>query len=264
MNRIIIFSLIMALPAVGCNEDLNREVKDAKAEDHDMQFILTGWCDSFIKKVDSDYNAVVNFTLEDKDKAYHILIDDKQYIITDGINEDANFGFEASLSHYNRIYRGEITGFTSMGRASMSDSTPLNPSLHRPVTDELMSDFMFFTQRFFNSSPHDKVILGKSHSRVVHGGHAIPVFYRNNDEIGVRSAWYQVNKGQQLNEPGDTNPFPQYFIITRGEGFAKIANDTLRVKENEAYYIDPGEDHVFWTESEAPMEMIFLAWGEGA
>jgi len=146
----------------------------------------------------------------------------------------------------------------------MSDSTPLDFDFHKPVTDNPMNDFMFFVQRFFNPSPNDKVVLSKEKSRIVHGGHAIPLFYQKTDKMGVRSAWYQINKGQQVNEPDETNPFPQYFIITKGMGFARIGKDTLRVKENEAYYIAPEHDHVFWTDSEKPMEMIFLAWGEGA
>ncbi|MEA1886138.1 MAG: hypothetical protein U9N72_02880 [Bacteroidota bacterium] len=145
----------------------------------------------------------------------------------------------------------------------MSDPTPLSADFHRSVTGNMMNDLMFFIQRFFNTSPYDKLELTKEHSRIVHGGHAIPIFYRTSDEIGVRSAWYQVNKGQQVNEPGDTNPFPQYFIVIRGNGFALIGNDTVRIKENEAYYIEPGSNHVFWTESEDPMEMIFLAWERG-
>jgi hypothetical protein len=46
-------------------------------------------------------------------------------------------------------------------------------------------------------------VLSKEKSRIVHGGHAIPLFYQKTDKMGVRSAWYQINKGQQVNEPGD-------------------------------------------------------------
>jgi mannose-6-phosphate isomerase-like protein (cupin superfamily) len=81
---------------------------------------------------------------------------------------------------------------------------------------------------------------------------------------GFRSAWYLIKKGERLNEPGDTNPFPQGFIFISGEGFAKIGEETVPVRAGEAYYIPPGSDHVVWTESDQPLELIFLAWGEGA
>lgn len=127
-----------------------------------------------------------------------------------------------------------------------------------------MNDLLFFIQRFFNSSAHDKVILREEHSRMVHGAHAIPLFYQQSDDIGVRSAWYQINKGEKINEPGDTNPFPQYFIVINGKGFAKIGLDTVSIKKNESYYVAPGQDHIFWNESEEPIELIFLAFGKGA
>jgi mannose-6-phosphate isomerase-like protein (cupin superfamily) len=54
---------------------------------------------------------------------------------------------------------------------------------------------------------------------------------------GFRSAWYRVNPGERLNEPGDTNPFPQAFIFIKGTGVAKIGDETVPVKADEAYSI---------------------------
>jgi hypothetical protein len=65
------------------------------------------------------------------------------------LHADANFTFKASLDHYNKIYRGEITGFTSIGRANMSDSTPLDFDFHNPVTDNPMNDLLFFCSTIF-------------------------------------------------------------------------------------------------------------------
>ena len=73
-----------------------------------------------------------------------------------------------------------------------------------------------------------------------------------------------VKRGQRLNEPGDTNPFPQAFVIISGAGFAKIGPDTVRVRANEAYYIPPLSDHVLWTLDDEPVVLIWMAWGEGA
>ena len=264
LPAVILFVLaLFSFTNFSCDNDQSRQSNEVKHEKR-LDEILTFLANQFIDKIDKDYHAIVNFTLTDFDIAHHVIISNKQIQVSDSLHADANITFKSSLEHYNKIYRGEITGFTSMGRAKMSDSTPLDFELHKPVTDIPMNDLLFFVQRFFNPSPIDKVILSKENSRIVHGGHAIPLFYQMTDEMGVRSAWYQINKGQQVNEPGDTNPFPQYFIIIKGMGFAKIGQDTLRVKENEAYYIAPGHDHVFWTDSEKPMEMIFLAWGEGA
>jgi mannose-6-phosphate isomerase-like protein (cupin superfamily) len=81
---------------------------------------------------------------------------------------------------------------------------------------------------------------------------------------GFRSAWYLLEKGDQLNEPGDTNPFPQAFIFLSGEGRARIGGKDLTVKLNEAYLIPPDTEHIIWNDREEPLTLIFLAWGEGA
>jgi len=255
--------LLIIITPTGCINEHSRQPKEVK-HDINLDEVLTSLGDPFLEKIDKEYHAIVNFTITDSEISKHIIISEGQFQVKDSLNGEANFTFISSLEHYNKIIRGEITGFTSMGRAEMSDTTPLDFEFHKPVTDNPMNDLLFFVQRFFNPSPNDKVVLSKENSRIVHGGHAIPLFYQMTDQIGVRSAWYQINKGQQVNEPGDTNPFPQYFIIIKGTGFARIGQDTLKVKENEAYYIAPGLDHIFWTDSEKPMEMIFLAWGEGA
>ena len=73
-----------------------------------------------------------------------------------------------------------------------------------------------------------------------------------------------MKKGELLNEAGDTNPFPQAFIFISGEGFATIGDETVQVSGGESYYIPPGSDHIVWTESEDPLVLIWIAWGEGA
>jgi len=73
-----------------------------------------------------------------------------------------------------------------------------------------------------------------------------------------------LKKGERLNEPGDTNPFPQTFIFIEGEGFAKIGDQTVKVKAGESYYVSPNSDHIVWTNSKEPFVLIWVGWGEGA
>jgi len=255
---------ILSLWAYSCNSqkaERNEQVDKSKQK---LNYILDQWAANFLNKVGTDYSISVNFRIPGEDIEYNITIKNQNYRIKDQMDNQASFTFKSSLEHYNKIFRGEMTAFTSIGRSKMSDSTPLDINFNQPMSADLMNDFLFFVQRFFNKTAYDKVILDKEHSRIVHGAHAIPIFYRKNKNLGVRSAWYQIEKGQQVNEPGDTNPFPQYFIITKGRGYAKIGADTIKVKKDEAYYIAPGADHVFWNDVKNPMELIFLAWGKGA
>jgi len=81
---------------------------------------------------------------------------------------------------------------------------------------------------------------------------------------GFRSAWYQIDKGDQINNEGDTNPFPQAFVITQGQGYAKIGDISQKVSAGNAYFIPPDSDHVLWNDEETPLQLIYLAWGEKA
>jgi len=268
MRKNQIFIIIILL--IGCSKQ-SRKLENTSAEKKDtklleLSYILDKWSDSFVSKIDSNYKASIKFKLTGTTNQYNVNISNNSYQIDslEKTNDSINFTFESTLNHYNKIYNEEITAMTSMGQAYPTDPIPLKPKAIKPITDNLINDFLFFTQRFFNNTPYDRVNLSLKHSRVVHGGHAIPIFYQKTKNIGVRSAWYQINKGEQVNEIGDTNPFSQYFIINEGNGFAKIGSDTIIVKANEAYFIPPNHDHVFWNENEKSLIMIFLAWGEGA
>ena len=269
-NILILFVLL----AVGCSEQSNNlnnisgEINSYQVTDdreYSFKEMLTNWSTKFAEKVDSNYAATINFKLADLDEeVYQVEFKDKRFELYQGQNDSSNMTFESTLDHYNKMYKGVMTAMTSMGQATSSDPIPLIPNIEKPITDNPLNDFLFFSQRFFNISDYDKVKLGLKHSRVIHGGNAIPIFYQKSNEFGVRSAWYQINKGEQVNEIGDTNPFPQYFIITGGNGFAKIGRDTISIESNEAYYVAPNNDHIFWNESDEPLTIIFMAYGKGA
>ena len=263
-----ILSLVFLL-IFGCTNHSGKEKKEVVAEKmvastFELDHMVREWSESFVTKIDSTFKATINFYLADSSKACHVLFSNNQFELVQGSTDSFNMSFSSTKEHYNKIFRGEMTAMTSMGQATSSDPIPLNFEIQKAISDNATQDFLFIAQRFFNNTPYDLVKLGAENARLVHGGLAIPIFYQRTEGIGVRSAWYQINKGEQVNEPGDTNPFPQYFIITQGEGYAKIGNDTIVVKENEAYFIPPNSDHVFWNEREEPIVYIFLAWGKGA
>jgi mannose-6-phosphate isomerase-like protein (cupin superfamily) len=261
-----ILQAIIIILIFGCNNKPNDNGIIDSNENLELKVILEEWANNYLNKIDKDYKAIINFSLTDSDENWYLDINDLKFTLKKGKIDTANFSFKSTLSHYNKMYNGKITGLTSMGQATSKDKIPLIPQIHKPVenSENALNDFLFFSQRFFNSSPYDKIVLKEENSRIVHGGHAIALFYQKTNDIGVRSAWYQINKGEQVNEIGDVNSFPQYFIVTKGSGFAKIGNDTIKIKLNEAYFVAPENDHVFWNESDEPLNMIFIAWGKGA
>lgn len=264
-----ILSLALVFLTIGCStvsKDENQVPvpENAEYQTFTLDYMVGKWSESFVEKIDSSYAATLNFYLADSSEACHVKFSNQKFELVEGHTDSYNLSFSSTIDHYNKIFRGDMTAMTSMGQATASDPIPLNFDIQNAISGNATNDFLFVAQRFFNRTPYDLVKLGEEHARIVHGGLAIPVFYHRAEGIGVRSAWYQINKGEQVNEPGDTNPFPQYFIVMQGRGYAKIGNDTLVVKENEAYFIPPNHDHVFWNESEEPIVYIFLAWGKGA
>ena len=161
-----------------------------------------------------------------------------------------------------RIYEGKMTAFTAGAKGSGADSAPLELEFHAAAEQlpDPKGTMLGFIQHFFVRERPERILLGEEHSRVVHGAHAIPLYYAT----GFRSAWYKVKEGQTLNEPGDTNPYPQAFIIVSGQGRAKIGDAEIPVRAGESYYIPAGSDHVLSPAPGESLEVIWFAWGEGA
>jgi mannose-6-phosphate isomerase-like protein (cupin superfamily) len=161
-----------------------------------------------------------------------------------------------------RIHRGEMTAFTAGGKGSGADVAPLEIQFGAAAGElrDPKGTLLGFLQHFFARERPERIALGESHSRVVHGAHAIPMYYAS----GFRSAWYLVKEGQHLNEPGDTNPYPQAFVIISGRGRAKIGEYEVDVHAGESYYIPEDSDHVLWPAPGEALEVIWFAWGEGA
>jgi len=217
----------------------------------------------FAEKVNEEVDLTIQFKLTPDNKEWFLsLKPGHPMIITETCQKEPQIIFSFSKETISRVYTGEITGLTAMGRENMSDQTPLDFSLGKGVrmTPALMQQLLSFVQRFFNPTHPEKINLDKTSARLVHGGWAIPLFYHS----GFRSAWYQLDKGQKINEPGDVNPFQQAFVIYSGHGYAKIGENSLEVHAGEAYYIPPQSDHILWNEDPEPLQLIYLAWGEKA
>lgn len=210
-----------------------------------------------------EINLAVQFKLTPGKKEWFLCLQPGVPVrITETCQEEPQLIFYFSKETLSAIYSGKMNGLTAMGRENMSDQTPLDVSLGKDgsMTPAVMQQLLTFVQRFFNPTLPEKVKFNKSFARLVHGGWAIPMFYHS----GFRSGWYQLDKGQRLNEPGDVNPFQQAFVIISGQGYAKIGENSLEVRAGEAYYIPPQSDHVLWNEDSEPLQLIYLAWGEKA
>jgi mannose-6-phosphate isomerase-like protein (cupin superfamily) len=161
-----------------------------------------------------------------------------------------------------KLYLGTYSPITACGRANIKDKAPLDFLLPegKKLDASLYQAMILFVQRFFNPNLPETILFGEEYSRQVHGANVCGLIY----SPGFRSAWYQISPNQQLNNPGDTNPFPQAFIFIKGSGKVKIGDITQEIHAGQSVYIPPGTEHICWSSEHEPVELIFLAWGEKA
>lgn len=94
----------------------------------------------------------------------------------------------------------------------------------------------------------------------MHGAGACPLFYHH----GLRSAYYCVTTDDILNEDGARDPMSQAFLVNAGTAAATVGDREIEVSPGDAIYIPPQSVHMLRTDGPGPLEIIWLAWGEGA
>lgn len=222
--------------------------------------ILRELTENYRQKTPVDLKLAVQFNVEPDGDWYLEANPGKQLELHQGTIQGARFTVLTTHEILNKIYLGQMSPLTASGRAKLSKPAPLDfqPGAGLDVLD-VYGEILDFTQRFFNQFDPERILIGEQYARSVHGGIAVALYY----QPGFRSAWYKIRKGQQLNSPGDTNPFPQAFIFISGKGSATIGNRTIDVCAGQSYFIPPNEDHIVWTEDDDGLEMLWLAWGKG-
>jgi mannose-6-phosphate isomerase-like protein (cupin superfamily) len=225
--------------------------------------MLHNFAEAYSETSPSDTALVVQLNISPPGDSWCVSIQANGVVdLREGKHETPAMSITMSEETLARIHQGDMTAFTAGAKGTGADSAPLELEFHAPA--ERLSDpkgtMLAFIQHFFVRERPERILLGEEHSRIVHGAHSIPLYYAS----GFRSAWYKVKDGQRLNEPGDVNPFPQAFIIVSGKGRAKIGDSEISVRAGESYFIPPGADHVLWSEPGGSLEVVWLAWGEGA
>ena len=211
----------------------------------------------------SDVAFVVQLDISPPGESWYVSVQADGIVdLQQGRHDAPAMTISMSEDTLGRIYRGSMTAFTAGAKGSGAEVAPLE--LEFQTDAEQLVDpkgaMLGFIQHFFMRDRPERILLGEEHSRVVHGAHAIPLYYAS----GFRSAWYKVKDGQRLNEPGDTNPFPQAFVVISGRGRAKIGDAEVDVRSGESYYIPADSDHVLWPAPGESLEVVWFAWGEGA
>jgi mannose-6-phosphate isomerase-like protein (cupin superfamily) len=173
--------------------------------------------------------------------------------------------FITDMATLGRIERSELSILTSMGRANMSDKTPMDFGFANgfQLTPDTLAELLPLTFHFWTKGQPEIVEFGDlDQARVVHGAYATVFYY----EKGLRTGYYRLEKGQHINadEEMQANPFPSLFILIGGAMESRIGGEAMTIEGRQAILVPAGVSHEFWNTSETPAEFIIVMFGDGA
>lgn len=185
--------------------------------------------------------------------------------LSGGLPSEPSFFFVTDRETLAAIHSGQMNALTAMGRARMSDPTPLDIKMMDGFVPEadFFSDLLPLIFHFWTRGLPEIIPFGEtSMTRHVHGGNALVFYY----QPGFRSAWFQIHQGQHVNadKEDQVNPFPTLLIVTAGRLDSRIDGRESSLEKGQAVLIPAGTPHEFWQTRAEPAEGILLMFGEGA
>lgn len=197
---------------------------------------------------------------------WHVVVDGKGGVeLKKGMPSIPSMYYVTDPETLRMIYRRQMSALTAMGRASISEPTPLDFGYmegFRPDSDFLGWGIKF-TFHFWTRGIPEVVSFGKeTASRFIHGAQAKIIYYQK----GLRTGWYQILKGQHINaDPADQkNPFPTLIMMINGVTRARIDDKLIEMKKGDCLHIPAGSSHEFWNDQEEPAEFVIVMFGRGA
>ena len=173
--------------------------------------------------------------------------------------------FTLDLPTLVNLYLGKMTALTAMGKAKGSDYAPMDIRWTADFAPEpdfwghiLPLSFHFWTRGIPEIVDYDD----PESTRLVHGANVAVLYYQK----GFRSAWYQIRKGQHINEEksDQVNEFPSLLVITGGTIEARIGGQELQLSKGRSVFIPAQVAHEFWNDADEPADALLLMFGEGA
>jgi mannose-6-phosphate isomerase-like protein (cupin superfamily) len=177
---------------------------------------------------------------------------------------DPGFSCELDAATLDRLYRGELSGMTAAGKGSGDEKSPLEvlpgSAIKENAPRTSLGPVFHFLTHFWNRSDPETIALGRDHARPLSGVSLVGLYYYP----GFRSAWYAVKGKESLNGDGDSSPYPQAYVVIRGKARIQIDRRAVEVPAGESIYIPPGAKHAVQSQDGAEVEVLWLAWGDGA
>lgn len=177
---------------------------------------------------------------------------------------DPGFTCELSAETLGRLDRGELSGMTAAAKATGEEASPLEILPGSTVPEDAprssLGPVFHFITHFFCPGDPEIITLGRDRSRVLSGASIVGLFYHP----GFRSAWYSVSGEESLNGEGDASPYPQAYVVVRGKARLRYGHRWVQVGEGQVVYVPPGMIHALRSQDGEAVELLWLAWGDGA
>lgn len=155
----------------------------------------------------------------------------------------------------DKILKREADAFALAGRSHIKEKRPIDfDSIDPDRVSEVMETIKGLATFFFNPGRIKTKDLRLALTGDAHGAKPIPLVYWK----GLRFAWYHVPAGAILNENKEIDPWPQAFVMLRGQGDVMIEREKLELKEQSVYYIPRNCTHQIHARS--PVELLWIAW----
>ena len=178
-------------------------------------------------------------------------------------NVDYATRFSAPAQLWCDIASGRMNILTTLAQATSSDATPMRIDIPEADMPRLHTELIPAWYHFFTVGAPETVRFGFDHARLVHGGHAVPLYYKE----GLRVAWYGLKAGMHVNpDPKDqANPFDSLVSVTAGTLKARFAGTERTLRKGESAFVPAGMTHEFWIEEGGEdAEVILIMTGDGA
>ena len=196
----------------------------------------------------------IGFKLTDTGEEASLIFHNKITIKAD--TSDAIVILTMQSTTFQQMIEGKAYFSALIGRSRMSDIRPINVEIRIPERfPEALEAVKSLMNGFFIPGRVKIRKLNKEYAGSAHGAKPIPIAYWD----GLRYSWYHVPAGAVLNKEGERDPYPQAFLILKGNGVLELEEESLLVESGKVYYIPPNGLHKLYSETD--IEMTWLAWG---
>lgn len=155
----------------------------------------------------------------------------------------------------NQIINRDADAFALGGRSHIAEERPINfEFLSSDRIKEALEVIQTLAMFFFTPGKIKIKELRPELAGEAHGARPIPIAYWN----GLRSSWIYVEAGETLNKAGEKDPWPQAFILLKGQGKVIIGDYKMELQERTVVYIPPNVIHQ--VVAEKPVELLWIAW----